>query len=242
MSVTGLQNTTSRTVTRRVSLVLLLTSLSIYSTAARSPGARDAASADRLAESVDRHYNSLRTFKADFQDGYRGAGVERAESGTLLLKKPGKMRWDYQQPRSKVFLSDGKTAFFYVAGERQARRTPVKKLDDLRSPLRYLLGRTKLKQELEKLELAPGTNSEKTAPGNLVLRGAPKGVADRVKQVELEINPQSQIVRITLQEVDGATTTFRFSNIVENLTLPDDRFRFTPPPGVEMVESTEFAP
>ena len=93
--------------------------------------------------------------QADFTETYTGAGMTRTESGTLLLKKPGQMRWDYDQPRPKMFVTDGHTAWFYVPGEKQARRTPVKQLDDLRSPLRYLLGKTKLEKELDGLSLAP---------------------------------------------------------------------------------------
>src|SRR5206468_1756956 len=89
-----------------------------------------------IAASVDKHYNSLETFKADFNEIYSGGGISRNESGTLLLKRPSRMRWDYHQPREKLFVSDGKTAYFYVIGERQASKTSVKKLDDLRSPLR----------------------------------------------------------------------------------------------------------
>src|ERR1039457_5102956 len=94
-----------------------------------------------LAAKVDRHYDQLRTLEARFTETYSGAGINRTESGTLLMKKPGRMRWDYDQPRPKLFLTDGHTAWFYVPGEKQVRRTPVKQLDDLRSPLRYLLGK-----------------------------------------------------------------------------------------------------
>ena len=106
-----------------------------------------------IAQAVDERYNHLHTLQTDFTEIYRGAGTERTESGTLWLKKPGKMRWEYRSPREKLFLSDGKDAWFYVPGERQVRRTAVKKLDDLRSPLAFLLGKTKLEKELQALSL-----------------------------------------------------------------------------------------
>src|SRR3982751_5518688 len=89
----------------------------------------------KIASAVDARYNSLQTFTADFIETYSGNGASRSESGTLSLKRPGKMRWDYREPSQKVFLSDGKTAFFYVPAEHQARKTAVKNLDDFRSPL-----------------------------------------------------------------------------------------------------------
>ncbi len=140
-----------------------------------------------LARAVDEHYNRLRTLQAEFTEIYRGSGIERTESGTLWLKKPGKMRWEYRSPREKLFLSDGKDAWFYLPGDRQVRKTPVRKLDDLRSPLGFLLGKTRLEKELHGLSAAPDV-----APlneGDMVLRGVPKTMADRINQVLLEITP-----------------------------------------------------
>lgn len=191
-----------------------------------------------LAAKVDRRYDHLHSLEARFTETYTGAGMSRTESGTLLLKKPGRMRWDYDQPRPKLFLSDGQTAWFYVPGEHQARRTPVKQLDDLRSPLRYLLGKTKLEKELDGLSLAP--DHQPISPGDVVLRGVPKGMRDRVEQTLLEVTPDGLIVRIVVEELDGSTTEFRFLQQKENVELLDQQFRFIPPPGVEVVAGTEF--
>ena len=100
-----------------------------------------------VAKAVDEHYNRLRSLQAEFTEIYRGLGMDRTESGTLWLKKPGKMRWEYRSPRDKLFLSDGKDAWFYLPGDKQARKTPVRKLEDLRSPLGFLLGKTRLEKE-----------------------------------------------------------------------------------------------
>jgi outer membrane lipoprotein carrier protein len=191
-----------------------------------------------LAEKVDRHYNNLQSLRSHFVEEYRGAGMSRSEAGTLYLKKPGKMRWDYEQPRKKLFLSDGKTAWFYVPGEQQARRAPVNKLDDLRSPLRFLLGKTKLMKEFNQLNIAP--NVSPVQSGDIVLRGAPKGMEDRVSQVSLEVTPEGRIDRITLEEVDGSITDFKLSEEVENLPVADNLFHFAPPPGVEVVTGNEL--
>lgn len=203
-----------------------------------------AAPADKLvahlARAVDARYNNLRAFAADFTEIYNGAGIVRNESGRLWLKKPGMMRWEYTSPRAKLFVTDGKTAYFYVVGEQQARRAPLKKLDDLRSPLRYLLGRTKLQKEFANLDFAPGLRP--LTAGNVVLRGQPKSMAGRVNDVILEITPASRIARILVEEVDGSTTEFRFSNVVDNPLLADESFRFTPPAGIEIVEAASITP
>ena len=193
-----------------------------------------AADIHAVAQAVDERYNHLRSLQAEFVEIYRGAGMERTESGTLWLKKPGKMRWEYRSPRDKLFLSDGEDAWFYVPGERQVRRTAVKKLDDLRSPLAFLLGKTKLEKELQGLSLAPDVAP--LAAGDMVLRGIPKSLADRVSQVLLEITPERWISRILIEEVDGSVTDYRFTNQKENVDIPNRQFQFAVPDGVEVID------
>jgi len=202
----------------------------VTAVAAASP----APDAHAIAQAVDERYNHLRTLQAEFTEIYRGAGMERTESGILWLKKPGKMRWEYRSPRDKLFLSDGKDAWFYVPGERQVRRTAVKKLDDLRSPLAFLLGKTKLEKELRGLSLAPDVTP--LAAGDVILRGVPKSLADRVSQVLLEITPEHWISRILIEELDGSVTEYRFTNQGENVAVPDQQFEFAVPDGVEVID------
>jgi outer membrane lipoprotein carrier protein len=191
-----------------------------------------------IADRVDQRYNHIQTLQAQFAETYSGAGMKRTESGTLELKKPGRMRWDYVEPRPKMFLTDGSTAWFYVPGEKQARRTGVKQIEDLRSPLRYLLGKTKLEKEFIGLTIA--TDAKPATPGDIVLRGVPKGMQERVSQTLLEVKPDGLITRIVVEEMDGSVTEFRFLQQKENVQIGDARFKFTPPPGVEVVQGTEL--
>jgi outer membrane lipoprotein carrier protein len=198
----------------------------------------------QLARAVDDHYNHLRSLESDFTEIYRGEGAERVESGTLWLKKPRKMRWEYRSPKEKLFVSDGEAVWFYLPAERQLRKTTLRKLDDLRSPLAFLLGKTKLENELQGLSKV--VDQSPLGAGNILLRGVPQNavpqsavpqsMAGQATEVQLEITPSDQIVRIVLMEADGATTEFRFAGWKENLELSDSRFQFTPPPGVETVE------
>jgi outer membrane lipoprotein carrier protein len=217
-----------------VYLASILRNFVVFGLATAISAASPAPDVHAIAQAVDERYNHLRSLQAEFTEIYRGAGMERTESGTLWLKKPGKMRWEYRSPRDKLFLSDGKDAWFYVPGERQVRRTAVKKLDDLRSPLAFLLGKTKLEKELQGLSLAP--DIAPLAAGDWVLRGVPKSLADRVSQVLLEITPEHWISRILIEEVDGSATEYRFSNQREDVAVPDQRFQFTVPDGVEVID------
>jgi outer membrane lipoprotein carrier protein len=187
-----------------------------------------------LARAVDAHYNHLRSLQSDFTEIYRGDGPERVESGTLWLKKPRKMRWEYRSPKEKLFISDGQAVWFYLPAEQQLRKTALRKLDDWRSPVAFLLGKTKLENELRGLSKV--VDQSPLGAGNTLLRGVPEAMAGQVSEVQLEITPSDQIVRIVLLEADGASTEFRFAGWKENVELSDSRFQFTPPPGVEAVE------
>jgi outer membrane lipoprotein carrier protein len=198
------------------------------------PASAATADVHTIAQGVDNHYNHLKSFQAEFTELYRGNGIDRIESGTLWLKKPRKMRWEYRSPREKLFVSNGQDAWFYVPGERQARREPFKKLEDMRSPLGFLLGKTKLEKELKGLSIAMDVKPMQA--GDTVLRGTPKGMEERVSQVLVEVTPESHIFRIVLQGTDDAVTEYRFTEVKEDLPLADNKFRFEPPAGVETIE------
>ena len=84
----------------------------------------DAQDVKSIASAVDAHYNHLRSLQAEFTELYRGSGMERNESGTLWLKKPGKMRWEYRSPKEKLFVGAGGVAGFLarVIGQVLRRR------------------------------------------------------------------------------------------------------------------------
>jgi outer membrane lipoprotein carrier protein len=186
-------------------------------------------SAPPLVRLVDDHYNHLRTLRARYIEHYAGMGMDRTESGTLTLQKPGLMRWSYDKPTGKVFVLDGHYAWFYTPGDAQVSRTPAKQLDDLRSPLRFLLGHTQLAKELDQITAAPDG-------ANFRITGVPKGMAQRVHLLTLIVSPAGVIQNMKIEETDGSATDFTFSGIEENVALPVSDFVFTPPRGVPVVD------
>jgi outer membrane lipoprotein carrier protein len=188
-------------------------------------------SAHEVASRVDRHYNQLHSLRSGFSETYRGMGMKRTESGTLLLVKPGRMKWDYSSPPGKIFLLDGKYAWFYTAGDARVQRILAKKLDDLRSPLRFLLGRTELEKEMSNLTMTAGPS------GDYTLTGQPKGQEDRVKRLSLTVTADGVITAIEMEETSGALTHFTFSGEQTNVAIPPATFQFTPPAGVPVVDA-----
>ena len=184
---------------------------------------------DAIVRKVDDHYNHLSSLRAHYTERYSGMGIDRSEEGTLLLKKPGRMRWSYAAPVGKVFVLDGKFAWFYTPGDTQATRVPAKELDDLRSPLRFLLGHTQLRKELDNLAVTPNGSG-------FQITGVPKGMEQRVRLLSIWVTATGVIERMRLEEVDGAVTEFAFSELLENLPLKDAEFVFVPPAGVTVVQ------
>jgi outer membrane lipoprotein carrier protein len=182
-----------------------------------------------ILRKVDDHYNHLTSLRTHYREHYAGMGMDRNEEGTLLLRKPGRMKWSYAEPAGKVFVLDGKFAWFYTPGDSQAQRVPAKKLDDLRSPLRFLLGHTQLTKELDQITVT-------SDPTGYRISGVPKGLEQRLKLLTLVVTPAGAIQQMRLEEVDGAVTEFTFADMQENVPTKDSDFIFTVPPGVTVVD------
>ncbi len=185
--------------------------------------------AQQLAQRVDKYYNGLHSLRTNFTETFHGMGIDREESGTLLLRKPGKMHWSYSIPAGKIFVLDGKYAWFYSPGDAQVERVSASQLDDLRSPLRFLLGHTQLQKELDSLTLA------ETADG-FELSGVPKGMQARVEKIVLGVTADGIIHSMSIVETDGAKTAFTFTDSQANAPAPDTDFVFRPPPGIPVVD------
>jgi len=192
------------------------------------PAANPAYTLSELAKRVDQHYDRLHSLSVQFTETYHGMGMQRAESGVLLLQKPGRMRWNYTDPQGKVFVIDSRYGYSYTPGDAQAERYPAKQLEDFRSPLRFLLGHTRIEKELTNLTLTP--NGAKYQ-----LRGVPKGMEQRVAEVDLTVTAEGKIETIQWREVDGAITSFRLTDEQPNPPLTPATFSFDPPAGVVIV-------
>ena len=160
---------------------------------------------------------------------FDGMGIHREESGTLLLRKPGKMRWSYDRPPGKVFVLDGKYAWFYTPGDAQVERLAASQMDDLRSPLRFLLGHTQLQKELDGLTVT-------STPDGLELSGVPKDMRNRVARIVLGVNEDGVIHSMRITETDGAETAFSFKDTQANAPAANDDFVFRAPPGIPVID------
>ena len=212
--------------------------------------ARDAQTVLRALEA---RYHHAQTLKAAFYERYSdssSAGEGSAESGIVYFSQPGRMRWEYESPEQKLFIVDATNVWFYVPADRTVSRAKVKESSDWRTPLALLTGKSdlsKLCRSIEILDPAKAAESadRPSAAENTVLRCVPKrdssdGDQD-IREVLLESDPESHLVRLIIRQPGNLETEFRFANWEENLPIAETLFHFAPPPGVTVVDESALA-
>ncbi|MBV9155662.1 MAG: outer membrane lipoprotein carrier protein LolA [Acidobacteriaceae bacterium] len=190
--------------------------------------------ADELIKEVQQRYNGARTLSVDFVENYSMQGHPRPpETGTLTLRKQGKMRWDYRRPEGKLFVSDGKTVYLYTARDNRVEKVPLKDTEDMRAPLAFLLGRLDMKKEFRDFRLHEGE-------GGTWLDAAAKNDRVPYEKLEMLIAPGGSVRELKVVGRDESLLSFSFENEKLNPPVADQIFHFTIPPGAEVVDSLEF--
>jgi chaperone LolA len=185
-----------------------------------------------LIDALQKKYSRMTAIGADFAQIYMGQdGRTLREGGHVVLKRPRKARWDYTHPEHKVFISDGKNIFFYVYGDPEATRTPIKESADPQVPFLFLLGQGNLRRDFSRIEI--DNNQQPVIAGDVVLKLVPKRAPEDFKQLLAEVTPSSaEVRRLVILQRNGAAMDFYLSNVISNIAVPDSEFAFTPPPGV----------
>lgn len=193
-----------------------------------------AGSPNELIHTVENRYNHARTLSVHFVEEYSLQGHHRPpESGTLVLKKQGKMRWDYTQPAGKVFVSDGKDVYLYTAEDNRVEKVPLKDTEDMRAPLAFLLGRLDMKKEFKDFETHPGE-------GGTWLDAAAKNNRVPYEKVEMLVGGDGEISDLRVAGRDGSILSFSFGDEKLNPPVSDSAFHFAIPAGAQVVNSVEF--
>jgi outer membrane lipoprotein carrier protein len=185
-----------------------------------------------LIDGLQRKYARMQGIAADFTQTYQGPdGRFLKESGRVLLKRPRKARWDYSLPERKVFLSDGKDIYFYVYGEKEATKAPIRESADPQIPFLFLLGQGNLRRDFARIEAV--ADVQPAAAGDTVLKLIPKRAPEDFKELLAEVDPGSfEVRRLVIFGRNGSRMDFLLTNVHENFIAPDSDFIFTAPPGV----------
>ena len=177
-----------------------------------------------LTRKIQEHHHALTDMKARFVQTYASAMLGRrvVERGTVAIKHPGRMRWEYEQPEKKTFVSDGKKSYFYVPADKQVMVQEA--TGDRGVALQLLSGRSDLLTEFQAMP----------APGDAV-RLIPRSGEAEVQEALVEADASGRIRRLEIIDLQGNRSEFRFEDVKENVGLPDRLFQFEIPKGVEVV-------
>lgn len=185
-----------------------------------------------IAGALQRKYDGIKDFSASFTQTYEGGVLRRkaTESGTVYIKKPGKMRWDYTQPEKKHVISDGRYVYLYFPADKQVMKNPLPEQDEATSAVLFLMGKGDIIRDFTVRWLDPA------ADGPYRLRLDPKKRQAEYDWLEVSADRNSlRIVGLTAGDAQGGRSAFAFSNFKENVGLSDKMFQFSIPRGTEVI-------
>jgi outer membrane lipoprotein carrier protein len=190
---------------------------------------------EEVIERVQQTCRQTQDLSARFQQTAtnRTLGQVQEASGLFLLKRPGMMRWEYQKPEARLFVTDGKTLWAYSPADKQVVVQAIAQALASRIPLSFLAGDCQLEREF-----AVGTveHAGTRAAAVKILDLKPKTAEAGLARLLLEVNLKTYTVeKTTLFDAYGNTTVITFSNLKLNPGLDDTQFRFAPPAGVTVV-------
>jgi outer membrane lipoprotein carrier protein len=193
--------------------------------------------ADEFAQAVQRKYDAIKDFSADFVHTYQGGVLKKqlTEKGHMAIKKPGKMRWDYTSPEEKVFVSDGVKIYSYIPQDKQVMVATVP-ANDATTPALFLAGKGNLTRDFT---ASIGDVPAGLPAGTRALKLVPKKAQPDYDWLVLLVDPGTLSLRgLVTNDAQGGTSSFTFANLKENLGTSDKEFAFKIPRGVDVVSDS----
>jgi outer membrane lipoprotein carrier protein len=185
----------------------------------------------RVLKAVETRYNGATSLQVLFREEYTPQGrPHRSEAGLLTMSKPGRMRWEYSQPKGRLWISDGKQVFNYLPDESRVERSPLRDSDDLHAPLAFLLGKLHFDKEFRNLQSRPEGN------GGLRITAEPKVDTLPYSQVEFVISGENHILEVKVTGFDKSILVYTFDQEKMNPPVDPKLFQFRIPAGAEVVE------
>jgi outer membrane lipoprotein carrier protein len=202
---------------------------------AAGPGASaQSRTPDSVARDIQQKYDRVRDFSSDFVHTYRGGVLKQqaSERGKLLVKKPGKMRWEYSAPERKLFVSDGAKIYSYIPQDKQVTVSSMPQGDQAPTPALFLTGNGDITRDF-----TPSFDNVADAPaGTLQLKLVPKRAEADYDSLTLVVDAKTLDLRMLItNDSQGGRSTFSFSNLKENTGLADNQFVFQMPRNVDVI-------
>jgi len=186
-----------------------------------------------MLKAVETRYNHAQTLQVLFHEAYTAPSQpRRTESGTLLLRKPGRMRWNYTSPEGKLFVSDGKYLWLYTPSNHQVEKMKIQESDDMRAPLAFLLGKLHFDKEFRNVHGSP-------VAGGTRITADPKTDSLPYTKVEFVVGADNQIRSVQVTGYDQSILEFDFDQEKLNPPLEAKLFQYRMPPGAALVETAQ---
>jgi outer membrane lipoprotein carrier protein len=194
--------------------------------------------APEFAQALQRKYEGIKDFSADFVHAYEGGVLRKliTERGRLLVKKPGKMRWEYAAPEEKVFVSDGVKMYSYIPEDKQVIVATIPPQDDATTPTLFLAGKGNLTRDFTPslVDLPAGMPA-----GSRALKLVPRSPQREYDWLVLVVDAGTLGLRgLVTIDAQGGKSSFSFKNLKENVGLTDKDFAFKIPRGVDVVTAS----
>lgn len=185
----------------------------------------------RVLKAVENRYNNASTLQVLFREEYTPSGrPHRTDAGMLTLSRPGRMRWEYSQPKGNLWISDGKQVFNYSLAENRVKRQPLKESEDFQAPLAFLLGKLHFDKEFRNLQSHP------EGSGGIRIVAEPKVDTLPYSQVEFLVSAENHILEVKVIGFDKSILVYNFDQEKMNIPVDPKLFQFRIPPGAEVVE------
>ncbi len=218
---------------RRILAVCAALALGVAAFATRTSASETEAQA--LARSIQNKYAGIRDFSADFTHVYEGGVLRKqvTERGHVLIKKPGRMRWEYTAPEEKVFVSDGVKIYSYIPADKQVIVSSVPRQDEATTPVLFLAGKGDVTRDfVPSIADVPAGYPA----GSRALKLVPKTPQKEYEWLMLIVDPATFAFRgLVTVDAQGGKSSFFFTNLKENVGLTDKEFAFKIPRGVDVV-------
>jgi len=152
-------------------------------------------------------------------------------SGTILVKRPGMMRWTYEIPEKQVIVSDGQHLWIYHPQDNQVMMGKAPAFFGNGRGAGFLSDLTSLRKQFD-------ISQEKdTTTGDYHLKLSPRKKNQDINAVHLIITKETfDITEITTYNIYGDETRIKLSDIRFKDEIDNTQFKFDIPEGVDVVE------
>jgi outer membrane lipoprotein carrier protein len=214
----------------RFLLLLVLVSASL----ARAQTQPQARPAEEAAARLEQKLQSLRSLQADFEQSYYSASMTAPlhEKGRLFFQRPNRMRWEYFEPESKVFLYREGIFEQYYAEDKQLIRSRLSGEDSGAEILALLTGEKKLRDTYA-IEAGPLPAALKNVH-SLKLTPLQEG---EYSSILVEVDDRtSLLIRAVFTDLAGNRTEFLFKKAKTDVPLPSQTFELKVPQDCDIID------